>query len=74
MDIHAAEATIRESQTTIDQLRKELAQERELSDELHFCVQALMKDYVRGELDPRTDEALTQALSTFRETRTYYHN
>lgn len=70
-DSHMATATITEQHTTIDRLRHELAQERELADLLQHSLNALMKDYVTKDLDPRTDEAIRNALSAFRDQRNY---
>ena len=69
-DPHASEQMLNEQYRTIDQLRRDLASERELADELHHCLQALMKDYIRQDLDPRTDEAISITLATYRERRT----
>jgi uncharacterized coiled-coil protein SlyX len=70
-DSHAATATITEQYATIDRLRHELAQERELADQLQYSLNALMKDYISKDLDPRTDEAIRNALAAFRDQRNY---
>jgi preprotein translocase subunit SecA len=70
-DIHAATQTLNEQYKTIDQLRHELAQERELADQLKFCIQSLMKDYINKDLDPRTDDAVQSALALYRDNRNY---
>jgi hypothetical protein len=55
----------------IDVIRKQLAAEHELADQLAFCLQMLMRDYITRELDPRTDEAITTTLAAYRDARNF---
>ena len=68
-DDHAATATINEQYNTINQLRIELASERELADKLQFAINNLMRDYITKDLDPRTEEALSLAMGDYRSSR-----
>lgn len=68
-DPYASEQTINEQYRAIDTLRHQVAQEKELADQLHYCLQALMKDYLIKDLDPRTDEAIISAQSLYRDLR-----
>jgi hypothetical protein len=68
-DPNAAAQTINEQQTTIHQLRVELANERELADKLQFALNNLMRDYITNDLDPRTEESLSLAMGDYRASR-----
>ena len=56
---------------SIDSLRHQLATERALADQLQFALNELMKNYISGDLDPRTDEAIREALADYRTNRTH---
>lgn len=68
-DQTAATQTIAEQHNTINQLRIELASERELADKLQFALNNLMRDYITKDLDPRTEEALSLAMGDYRSSR-----
>lgn len=68
-DPNAASQTINEQHTTINQLRMELANERELADKLQYALNKLMQDYITKDLDPRTEESLSLAMGDYRASR-----
>lgn len=73
-DQHQAHAEILELRTTADNLKRALANERQIADELRQALNELMKNFVTSELDPRTDELIRNAIADWREARQTYLN
>jgi hypothetical protein len=70
-DEHQAQTELRELQQTVAQLRKQLAQEAELCDRQNYCIKALAKDFIIKDIDPRTDNLLSEVMTDYRNMRTY---
>lgn len=70
-DQHQAETELRELQQTVAELRKQLASESELCDRQNYCIKALAKDFIIKDIDPRTDNFLSEVMTDYRNMRTY---